>query len=156
MLEFIEPENVEEYNYEYLAPPTIVLNDTVTKVGRGSRESKVSAIISLVKDGRQYISRLHGEIVKIMSRDGEISYDLRDTNAMNGLFVNDVRITSHILQEGDIIQFGGISVTGAYCKNSVFCLIYWCNAETTNWHNAGQFRHLSQIPVRLEAKAPAD
>jgi pSer/pThr/pTyr-binding forkhead associated (FHA) protein len=34
-------------------------------------------------------------------------YLIRDAGALNGIFVNDKRINSHVLSDGDVVQFGG-------------------------------------------------
>ena len=54
------------------------------------------------------VSRLHAEIVSL---DGKVL--LIDRNSSNGTYVNDRRIDRQVLQDGDIIYFGGRNAVAA-------------------------------------------
>lgn len=53
------------------------------------------------------VSRRHALI-----EPSEGNYVIRDTNSFNGLWVNNVSVNAHVLQNGDIVQIGS------------FCLVY--------------------------------
>lgn len=69
--------------------------------GSGIRIGRESAICEIVLQNPK-VSRLHAEVV---SMDGKVL--LIDRNSSNGTFVNDQKIDKRILQDGDIIHFGG-------------------------------------------------
>ena len=71
---------------------------TIWRIGR-SRDNEMTL-------NDHSISRRHAEI----QRDSNGQFILLDTNSSNGLFVNDEKISKHILQEGDIIEIGDISL----------------------------------------------
>src|SRR5947209_1175310 len=73
-------------------------------LGRGSAMFPVDVAICAKKNGKDIISRHHAEIVYSKQKKHFI---IKEINALNGLFVNDVRITEHILCPDDVIQFGG-------------------------------------------------
>lgn len=53
-------------------------------------------------------SREHALIEQVESRQGTpaVEYVLRDRQSTNGTFVNDTRVTSHLLVDGDVIRIG--------------------------------------------------
>jgi serine protease Do len=69
--------------------------------GSGIRIGRESAICEIVLENPK-VSRLHAEVVSI---DGKVL--LIDRNSSNGTYVNDQKIDKRILQDGDIIYFGG-------------------------------------------------
>ncbi len=84
--------------------PTIIeLRQTKLILGRGSPLFPVDVKICAKKNDKDIISRNHANIVFT-----DNTYILNDMGAMNGLFVNDVRVRSHVLKHNDIIQFGGL------------------------------------------------
>lgn len=78
---------------------------TTTTIGRGSQTIRVDAAIFARKNGADIISRKHAEIFR--AADG--SFRITDLGALNGTFVNLVRVNTQILREGDIVQFGGLT-----------------------------------------------
>jgi len=73
--------------------------------GRGSPKQPVDVCLSISRDEREVISRCHAEITR--SQNGQ--YFVKDLKSMNGTFVNGRAIDVHMLQEGDVVQFGGAS-----------------------------------------------
>jgi hypothetical protein len=163
VLELIAPgPNYLETDYAYIAPPFIYLdnpddtagNEEMIRIGRGSKESRVNYALSLIKDGKQYIYRVHAEIVKTNLAGGEEDeeeeeegapgsqvYQIRDCKALNGLFVNDVRITNQTLHRGDIVQFGGVSVSALFRSGSQACSEFmWMFARLCTAEAAGRSR----------------
>lgn len=69
--------------------------------GSGIRIGRESSICEIVLQNPK-VSRLHAEIVSL---DGKVL--LIDRNSSNGTYVNDRRIDRQVLQDGDIIYFGG-------------------------------------------------
>ena len=70
-----------------------LLDAPTTTIGRGEKNSLV------LPD--QSISRFHAEMIRL----GE-DYLLRDLGAANGTFVNGVRVTEQLLNDGDVLRFG--------------------------------------------------
>jgi serine protease Do len=69
--------------------------------GSGIRIGRERDICEIVLENPK-VSRLHAEVVSI---DGKVL--LIDRNSSNGTFVNDQKIDKRVLQDGDIIYFGG-------------------------------------------------
>lgn len=69
--------------------------------GSGIRIGRESTICEIVLENPK-VSRLHAEVVSI---DGKVL--LIDRNSSNGTYVNDQKIDKRVLQDGDIIYFGG-------------------------------------------------
>ena len=78
---------------------------TTTTIGRGSQTIRVDAAIFARKNGADIISRKHAEIVR--TSDG--AFRITDLGALNGTFVNLVRVNTQVLRDGDIVQFGGLT-----------------------------------------------
>ena len=57
------------------------------------------------ENGREIISRNHAEVICDNRND---IYEIHDLGALNGVFVNQIRIDKHILRENDIIQVRNI------------------------------------------------
>ncbi len=57
--------------------------------------------------GDNSVSRLHAEIVR--NRDN--SFAIRDADSLNGVFVNDKKISTAVLQEGDEVDVGDVRFT---------------------------------------------
>ena len=102
------------------APSKFKLQSDKIFVGRGTNYNQVDLFISAKKDGREIISRKHGEII----RNSCGGYTVRDIGALNGIFVNEKRIDVHSLNDGDIIQFGGVAKVpiGTKLKASDTCI----------------------------------
>ena len=93
------------------APPSVdllSLNKSTIVFGRGSPKFPVDVPIKALKNGKEVISRNHASIVVTEKEHKEHKWELRDMNSLNGVFVNDVKITSHVLQDDDVVQFGGL------------------------------------------------
>jgi hypothetical protein len=75
------------------------------KLGRGSPLYPVDVKIFVRKNGKEIISRHHAEVVYNAKSD---QFILSELSALNGLFVNDISIKSHVLKHEDVIQFGGL------------------------------------------------
>ncbi len=69
--------------------------------GSGIRIGRESALCEIVLDNPK-VSRLHAQVVSV---EGRVM--LVDQDSANGTFVNDRRIKSEFLNDGDIIHFGG-------------------------------------------------
>jgi pSer/pThr/pTyr-binding forkhead associated (FHA) protein len=69
--------------------------------GSGIRIGREPEFCEIVLENPK-VSRLHAEVVEV---DGKVL--LIDRHSSNGTYVNDERIDRHILQDGDIIYFGG-------------------------------------------------
>jgi pSer/pThr/pTyr-binding forkhead associated (FHA) protein len=93
-------------------PSQIPLNVGTIVLGRGSPKFPVDVPIVARKNGKDIISRRHAE-VSVLSNGDCI---LKDLGAVNGIFVNSVKILSQVLREGDRIQFGGVSNIDFGCK----------------------------------------
>ena len=73
---------------------------------------KMNIRIIARKNGREIISRKHAEINQIYHKANandfqKVGYMIKDIGALNGIYVNNRRIDTHILSSGDVIQFGG-------------------------------------------------
>mmetsp|Transcript_10109 Transcript_10109/g.15323 ORF Transcript_10109/g.15323 Transcript_10109/m.15323 type:complete len:396 (-) Transcript_10109:106-1293(-) len=86
-------------------PPVIKLSKGRLIIGRGSPNVSVDAVLSIRVDDKEVISRTHAEVVGTIQGD----YVIRDLGSTNGVFVNSCRIDSCTLQDGDIVQFGGVA-----------------------------------------------
>lgn len=73
--------------------------------GSGIRIGREESICEIVLEDPR-VSRLHAEIVRL---DGKVL--LIDRNSSNGTWVNDRKIERRILENGDIIYFGGRNAT---------------------------------------------
>lgn len=69
--------------------------------GSGIRIGREAGICEIVLENPK-VSRLHAEVVSL---EGRVL--LVDRNSSNGTYVNDRRIDQQVLQDGDIIYFGG-------------------------------------------------
>jgi hypothetical protein len=68
-------------------------NDGIT-IGRSSQSD-------IVLDD-QAVSRVHA----VVTREKKGTYRLRDQDSVNGTYVNEQRISEHVLEDGDAIQVG--------------------------------------------------
>lgn len=123
--------------------PQIINLENVEKVtfGRGSQYQDVDIFISALKDGKNIISRRHAVIVHDNGK-----YIINDIGALNGIYVNGMRILKHTLANGDIVQFGGESKVppGLSLKNSDVCIKYQLYCKS-----------VPPIPsVQIRAKSP--
>lgn len=75
----------------------VMLESMLCRIGRGETNDIV------IED--ELISREHALIEAVMAAD-ESKYILRDLDSTNGTFVNHVRISEHLLNEGDMIRLG--------------------------------------------------
>lgn len=88
-------------------------------IGRGT---KADVQLSAQKDGKFIISRSHAALE--VNADGTVS--IEDLGSLNGVFVNQVRITVSALQDNDVVQFGGMSdiPVGAKLQHSDIAVRY--------------------------------
>jgi len=121
-----------------VAPVEIILNKAHMYIGRSSMKLPVDILLIARKGERDVISRRHAEITiheKIVianDDDDEINdkvihqYILHDLKSINGVFVNEIKIDSVVLSDGDIIQFGGVSNMdyGSKLKSCDTCIKY--------------------------------
>lgn len=84
-------------------PDEIGLSAGRTIVGRSN---KADIKLSAEKDGKFIISRSHAAIVVNVEAK---TVEIEDLGALNGIFVNEVRVKTAFLHDGDVIQFGGMS-----------------------------------------------
>ena len=112
----------ENNDHKIKAPKIIKLQNKVTILGRGSPLKPVDFIISVFRKDKEVISRQHALIEKL--DDG--NYVLKSMGAINGLFVNNISISEHILNHGDKIQLGGVAhiQVGTALENSEACVKY--------------------------------
>lgn len=78
-------------------------NRTELTFGRGST---MDVRLRSQKD-KHMLSRKHA----VIKRSSKYKWTLLDTGSMNGTYVNDMRITSKVLEFGDVIIFGGPPLT---------------------------------------------
>jgi pSer/pThr/pTyr-binding forkhead associated (FHA) protein len=102
-------------------PEAIDLRRAKTIIGRGSQTFPVDAAIFARRNGADIISRRHVEI----TRSASDVFTITDLMAVNGTFVNSIRlVASQDLNNGDIIQFGGLTsvMTGpdGFCVKYIF------------------------------------
>lgn len=86
------------------APRKILIDRPKIILGKGSPKLPVDVVISALKNDKEIISRRHAEIITLDSGDCIIN----DLGALNGIFVNNVKVNSQKLCDGNIIQFGGV------------------------------------------------
>eukprot|EP01033_Poteriospumella_lacustris_P013643 gene13643-9772_t len=84
-------------------PDEIGLSAGRTIVGRSN---KADIKLSAERDGKFIISRSHAAIV--VNEEAK-TVEIEDLGALNGIFVNEVRVKTAFLHDGDVIQFGGMS-----------------------------------------------
>lgn len=104
------------------APNEIKLTKAQTIIGRGSPKFPVDIILIGRKDNKDIISRRHAEIQLTENNN----YMIKDLGAINGIFVNEIKIKEKLLEQDDIIQFGGISNIsyGSLLKETDSCIKY--------------------------------
>jgi hypothetical protein len=103
-------------------PEEILFTDGIRSFGRS-----LNADIHLTasKAGKYIISRMHGTI----SVNAAIKQVIvEDTGSLNGIFVNNVRVQTEQLHNGDIVQFGGLAEVafGTTVDTSDVALKYRC------------------------------
>ena len=112
-------------------PQQIIANKGLIIIGAGPKhaengskdfkqESKYR--VDILFSGFAYISRRHAQLV--LNEDG--SCTIQDLASSNGLFVNRVRVSTHDLKDGDIVQFGGskLIAMGNKIDDNVACVKY--------------------------------
>lgn len=98
------------------APQVIDLESTFASLkrefvtlGRGSSEKNpVDIVLALKHSGREVISRNHLRIGRTETKNG-IKYTVTDLGALNGVFLNSIKIDCAVLQDRDELQVGGVS-----------------------------------------------
>eukprot|EP00698_Gefionella_okellyi_P003943 TRINITY_DN1364_c3_g1_i1.p1 TRINITY_DN1364_c3_g1~~TRINITY_DN1364_c3_g1_i1.p1 ORF type:complete len:617 (-),score=180.19 TRINITY_DN1364_c3_g1_i1:219-1985(-) len=80
-------------------PEKVVLNKPAFKIGR--LKDQVDILLTSQTKAQVHISRHHATILQ----DGD-SWHIVDNQSANGVFVNDSRVTDHLLVDGDEIVFG--------------------------------------------------
>ena len=111
-----------QLNIDCEAPHEIILNKDTIVIGRLSNGTSIDYHISCRKLGKEIISRRHAIFKRLKSSDNDkIIYTIQDVGAINGLYVNNHKITNdHILRNNDIIQFGGtVDDTNKTLTNSI-------------------------------------
>ncbi|CAM9309866.1 unnamed protein product, partial [Discosporangium mesarthrocarpum] len=73
------------------------------------RSRHTADIILDLKPPANTISRNHACIKRSVDRKGKKQFTIHDLKSTNGIFVNNIKVTTKLLQEGDIVQFGGAS-----------------------------------------------
>ena len=103
-------------------PSSIELLKDKIVIGRGSPLKPVDIVLSAKKESKEIISRQHAEIIR--HPNGE--FEIRDLKALNGIFVNGVRVLSKVLRHLDVIQFGGLCdvPVGKTLETSDLCVKY--------------------------------
>eukprot|EP01032_Pedospumella_encystans_P008307 gene8307-9879_t len=103
-------------------PSKIWINKEKLIIGRGSPKLSVDVVIIARKNDKDIISRQHAEITTLSTGVSII----RDLGALNGIFVNGIKIQSHQLAHGDLVQFGGVCNVeiGTKLKNSDVSIKY--------------------------------
>ncbi|MCL6518459.1 MAG: DUF3662 domain-containing protein [Armatimonadetes bacterium] len=99
---------VETWDDATIAPPTLIVNHVDGRVQQFTlnkpdiligRSKRLDNDLVLDKDGM--VSKRHARITL-----GEEGFTIRDLNSTNGVWVNDERIESHLLRDGDRIRLG--------------------------------------------------
>lgn len=97
-------------------PEIVFLNHERTVIGRGETETAmvdVKIIAKLpIESLPDIISKRHAKIIKINQ-----GFKLMDLKSTNGTFVNQIRVNEKILENGDVIQFGGFDSKNEYYPN---------------------------------------
>lgn len=132
---------------EVVAPQKIRLDQCKIILGKGSPKLPVDIVISALKNDKEIISRRHAEM--LMLDNGECI--INDLGALNGIFVNNIKVNSHKLADGDIIQFGGLcnQAVGTSLDKSDVALRYMFRSENT----CDDAKRKS--PDSLDSKAPS-
>ncbi len=112
----VAPQRIDLKNY---------MNSTESSsliIGRGSPAFPADIVLNARKDGREIISRNHAKLT--YSKDN--LWMIEDLGAVNGIFVNRKRILQAKLNDGDVLQLGGISNVpiGQLMKDSDLCIKY--------------------------------
>lgn len=97
--------DIAEVPDQWIVPDIIPLSDGTITIGRSN---KADVQLSAIKDGNFIISRIHATL-NIDTAEGTVT--IEDNGAVNGIFVNQVRIKAVNLVDGDVVQFGGMSET---------------------------------------------
>lgn len=84
-------------------PEKIILKSCRQIIGRSN---KADIKLTAEKEGKFIISRSHAAITV---HGDSLLAEIEDLGALNGMFVNSVRVKSAILKDNDILQFGGMS-----------------------------------------------
>ncbi|MDH7481418.1 MAG: DUF3662 domain-containing protein [Armatimonadota bacterium] len=99
---------VETWDDATIAPPTLIVNHVDGRVQQFmlnkpdiliGRSKRLGNDLILDKDGM--VSKRHARITL-----GKEGFKIRDLNSTNGVWVNDERIESHLLRDGDHIRLG--------------------------------------------------
>ncbi|CAM9901175.1 unnamed protein product, partial [Choristocarpus tenellus] len=85
-------------------PTVIHLDKDSVTIGR-SRHT-VDVVLDL-RPPTNTISRKHAGITRFRDSKGQGRFEILDLNSTNGVFVNTVKISSRVLEDGDVVQFGG-------------------------------------------------
>jgi pSer/pThr/pTyr-binding forkhead associated (FHA) protein len=143
------------------APETIDLTHYTNKqstsivIGRGSPAYPSDIVLNARKDGREIISRNHAKLT-FTRENGWIIHDL---GAINGIFVNRKRVQNTNLNNGDVIQLGGISnvPVGQLMKESDLCIKYRfsCNINNTKELKNVAIKKKREINNSKELPTPA-
>ena len=102
---FLEPGGVTDDNMniceEDVLPKCLYLNKDVLVLGRGSPRFPADIMVSKKKEGKEILSRQHAEIARNKAKAGEkCTFIIRDMGSTNGTFVNNIRVDSWNLREG--------------------------------------------------------
>lgn len=99
-------------------PTKIPLRLGSLTLGRGS---KADIQLKAPVDGRNIVSRLHA----VIEVDGR-GVTIKDAKSTNGVFVNDRRVASCLLSNGDIVRLGGMTniPLGAFLSTGSISVVY--------------------------------
>ena len=157
-----------------VAPVEIILNKAHMYIGRSSIKLPVDILLIARKGERDVISRRHAEItihnkIVIADADDEINTDeinrkvihqyiLHDLKSINGVFVNEIKIDTVVLSDGDIIQFGGVSNMdyGSKLKSSDTCIKYVFQQKRVGMMNIISQQQQQQQQQQQEQKLSID
>eukprot|EP01117_Protostelium_nocturnum_P001431 TRINITY_DN1172_c3_g1_i1.p1 TRINITY_DN1172_c3_g1~~TRINITY_DN1172_c3_g1_i1.p1 ORF type:complete len:566 (-),score=217.33 TRINITY_DN1172_c3_g1_i1:222-1811(-) len=102
------------------------------------RSTDVDLVLDSTKVPRM-ISRVHAKIQSSEEKDeeGRHKFKVVDNKSLNGIFVNDHKVTEHFLEDGDVITFGGGGnlALGILHKQEDSEFIYQIRYRTTNPNN---------------------
>ena len=93
------------------SPNFVKLDQEVVTIGRGSQSRNVDIKVWARHKGTEIISRQHAKIVRTRTTSAPATvtwqFHIHDLGAVNGTFVDNIRVDISELHDGSIIQLGG-------------------------------------------------